>query len=163
MRWRLTGRTADEISRLAAANAKRAEPLLEEIIAQPHPILIINDASLYLHRPGRLDDRARSELLAAIEKTMLDQMPGDPGVVRIADTDRDDAGVGRHFGGFVETHVHRRIGETRTGIDPDHAGFWLRQFRYRLTVDLSRRRLIRERRRIARCEPAPCPMTNRTR
>lgn len=45
---RLTGRTADEISRLAAANARRAEPLLEEIIAQPHPILIINDASLYL-------------------------------------------------------------------------------------------------------------------
>ena len=45
---RLTGQTADDISRLAAANARRVEPLLDQIIAHPHPFLIINDATLYL-------------------------------------------------------------------------------------------------------------------
>ncbi len=45
---RLTGQTADDISRLAAANARRVEPLLDAIIAHPHPFLIINDVTLYL-------------------------------------------------------------------------------------------------------------------
>jgi hypothetical protein len=45
---RLTGRSATEISRLAAANAQIVVPLLQEIIQKPHPILIINDVTLYL-------------------------------------------------------------------------------------------------------------------
>ncbi len=45
---RLTGRTPDEITRLAAANARAAEPLVAEILSQPHPFLIVNDATLYL-------------------------------------------------------------------------------------------------------------------
>ena len=45
---RLTGRTSDEITRLAAANALATAPLFNQILARPHPILIVNDASLYL-------------------------------------------------------------------------------------------------------------------
>jgi hypothetical protein len=45
---RLTGRNDDQISRLATANAKAVKPILEDILSNPHPILIINDVTLYL-------------------------------------------------------------------------------------------------------------------
>ena len=45
---RLTGRSAAEITRLAAANARAIESLFEEILKRPHPILVINDVTLYL-------------------------------------------------------------------------------------------------------------------
>jgi hypothetical protein len=45
---RLTGRTPDDIARLAVANARAAEPLLTAILTHPHPVLVVNDASLYL-------------------------------------------------------------------------------------------------------------------
>ena len=45
---RLTGRTPDEVARLAAANARAATPLFNQILARPHPILVVNDATLFL-------------------------------------------------------------------------------------------------------------------
>ena len=45
---RLTGRNPQEIMRLAAANARTIDAHLDEILKHPHPILVINDASLYL-------------------------------------------------------------------------------------------------------------------
>jgi hypothetical protein len=45
---RLTGRNTDEITLLAAANARTAERLFEAVLKDPHPTLVINDASLYL-------------------------------------------------------------------------------------------------------------------
>ncbi len=45
---RLTGRNAAEISELAAANARAIEPLLDEFLKQPHPMLIVNDVTLFL-------------------------------------------------------------------------------------------------------------------
>ena len=45
---RLTGRSPAEISGLAAANARAIEPLLDDCLRQPHPLLVINDVTLYL-------------------------------------------------------------------------------------------------------------------
>ncbi len=45
---RLTGRTPEEVTRLAAENALAAAPLFNQILARPHPILVVNDATLYL-------------------------------------------------------------------------------------------------------------------
>lgn len=45
---RLTGQSAAEISDLAAANARAIEPLLEGCLKQPHPLLVVNDVTLYL-------------------------------------------------------------------------------------------------------------------
>ncbi len=64
---RLTGRSADDIARLAAANARAAEPLLAEILSQPHPFLIVNDASLYL----QAGDYRRFEAIIQSAATVL--------------------------------------------------------------------------------------------
>ena len=45
---RLTGQSTAEISELAAANARAIEPLLVEFLNQPHPMLVVNDVTLYL-------------------------------------------------------------------------------------------------------------------
>jgi hypothetical protein len=45
---RLTGQSATEIADLAAANARAIEPLLDDCLKQPHPLLVINDVTLYL-------------------------------------------------------------------------------------------------------------------
>lgn len=45
---RLTGQNAAEISELAAANARSIEPLLDAFLKQPHPMLVVNDVTLYL-------------------------------------------------------------------------------------------------------------------
>lgn len=45
---RLTGQSTAEISALAVANARAIEPLLEDCLKQPHPLLVINDVTLYL-------------------------------------------------------------------------------------------------------------------
>jgi hypothetical protein len=45
---RLTGRNPEEIAQLAAANARTAERLFDAVLKDPHPTLVINDASLYL-------------------------------------------------------------------------------------------------------------------
>ncbi len=59
---RLTGRTPDEVTRLAAANARSAVTLFTEILREPHPFLIINDVTLYLQAGdyGRLADSVQS-------------------------------------------------------------------------------------------------------
>ncbi len=45
---RLTGQNAAEISELAAANARVIEPLLDAFLNQPHPMLVVNDVTLFL-------------------------------------------------------------------------------------------------------------------
>ncbi len=64
---RLTGRTAEEIDRLATANARTADRLFEKILKTPHPFLVINDASLYL----QAGDYSRLAELMASATTVL--------------------------------------------------------------------------------------------
>lgn len=46
---RLEGKTADEVLELAEANRAAIEPLLDAYLANPTPILVVNDLSIYLH------------------------------------------------------------------------------------------------------------------
>lgn len=46
---RLLGKDEAEAQALAEGNRRRIEPLLEEYLLSPAPILVINDATLYLH------------------------------------------------------------------------------------------------------------------
>ncbi len=71
---RLTGRDAAEISCLAAANAKMIAPLLHEIIRKPHPILIINDVTLYLQAG---DDGLLKAALQSAETVLANAYYGD--------------------------------------------------------------------------------------
>lgn len=70
---RLTGRNADEISRLAAANAQRVTPLLHAIIKTPHPILIINDVTLYLQAG---DETLLSRVLQSADTVLINAYYG---------------------------------------------------------------------------------------
>ena len=64
---RLTGRNAAEIARLAAANARAANVLFDQILKTPHPLLVINDASLYL----QAGDYDRFAAVVASAETVL--------------------------------------------------------------------------------------------
>jgi len=46
---RLMGRTPDERWRMAESNRRSIEPLLLSYIEDPTPMLVLNDASIYLH------------------------------------------------------------------------------------------------------------------
>ena len=77
---RLTGRTPDEIARLAATNALAVAPLLNQILARPHPILVVNDASLYLqagdyHRFAEIIPSAATVLINAYYGESLGDHP----------------------------------------------------------------------------------------
>jgi hypothetical protein len=58
---RLTGRNAEEVERLAHQNAKSIEMLFAAYDPSRHPILVVNDASLYLQAgdPNRFSARVR--------------------------------------------------------------------------------------------------------
>ncbi len=64
---RLIGQSAAEISDLAAANARAIEPLLDDCLRQPHPLLVINDVTLYL----QAGDYARLDAVLQSATTIL--------------------------------------------------------------------------------------------
>ena len=45
---RLEGETAEDVTRIAEDNVRRIEPLFQQFLSSPTPILIINDLSIYL-------------------------------------------------------------------------------------------------------------------
>ena len=71
---RLTGRTPEEITRLAAANALAAASLFNQILARPHPILIVNDASLYLQAG---DYRRFAEIIHSAATALINAYYGE--------------------------------------------------------------------------------------
>lgn len=73
---RLIGRTAAEVLNLARENGEQIRPLLEEYVKNPSPILIINDATIYIHsqEPSLLFSAlnlSRSWLITAYQGSVL--------------------------------------------------------------------------------------------
>lgn len=56
---RLTGRNAEEVERYARQNHEILKPLIEEYLAEPTRILLVNDVTIYLHW-GSFEDLARA-------------------------------------------------------------------------------------------------------
>lgn len=71
---RLTGRNADEIAQLAAANARAIEPLLDAFLKDPHPFLVINDVTLYLQAG---DDTRLATVLQSATTVLINAYYGE--------------------------------------------------------------------------------------
>ena len=71
---RLQGETGEEVRRYARKNRSAIDPLIEEFISKPTPILFINDLTLYLHAG---DSKRIIEAISKCGTVVLNAYRGD--------------------------------------------------------------------------------------
>ncbi len=78
---RLMSASREEVVRLAEENRRLIDPLLDEYLRNPTPILVVNDSTIYLHAgdPGRLERCIKASRTAVVNAYYGKRLEDDQG------------------------------------------------------------------------------------